>query len=565
MDLKLLLAILLVFIFSSKTVTICSAEENNKDWWKRTNYYQIYPKSFQDNDGKKGIGNLDGIRGRLSYLKEIGINATWLSPIFKSPMVDNGYDISDFKQIDPLFGSMYAFERLIERAKEIGVKIILDFVPNHSSDQHEWFKKSVEREKGYENYYVWHDGIPDKKNESIRLPPNNWRSVFRGSAWTWNEKRKQFYYHQFYKQQPDLNFREEKVKEEMKDILTYWLEKGVDGFRIDAVPHIFEHKDFLDEPVISNVDPEEYASLNHTYTYDQNETFEIIYEWRKVLDDYTKLKGGEDRILLAETYSPLDVKMKYYGANGKKGAHFPFNFILFNLNKKSTASDYVKYVEDWINVMPEGETANWVLGNHDNPRVVNRIGRDKANLLNMFMLSLPGITVTYYGEEIGMENIELPESDYIKDVRDAERSPMQWNDNESAGFTRNVKPWLPVAPDYKTRNVKIQRQKPLSNLNQFKFMTKLREKYNFFDSKNFSIKKGSESVVIVTRSEIEIFFNVGTTSQNVKIDWYKKFEVLFMNEHSNRRIGDIIYPSDSNYVIKLLPNEVLITKVSSSY
>ncbi|XP_055379491.1 maltase A3-like [Condylostylus longicornis] len=553
MVLKLFSALFLALIVWGRTLNVAAEDDDEIAWWKTSNYYQIYPKSFQDSTGN-GTGDLVGITERLPYLKEIGIDATWLSPIFKSPMVDNGYDISDFRTIDPMFGSQTDFDKLIEKAEKLGIKIILDFVPNHSSDQHDWFKKSVEREGGYENFYVWHDGIPDKNNESNRLPPNNWRSVFGGSAWTWNEKRKQFYYHQFYKEQPDLNFRNSEVKKEMEAVLIHWLNRGVHGFRIDAVPHIFEDKDFRDEPVIPNVDPEDYASLDHIYTYDQDETFEIIYEWRDTLDKFTKLKGGDDRILLAETYSPLEKKMKYYGANGKKGAHFPFNFLLLNLNENSTASEYVSCVLQWTDAMPEGETANWVLGNHDKPRVVNRVGRDKANLLNIFMLSLPGITVTYYGEEIGMENIELPESYYIQDVRDAERSPMQWNDNESAGFTKSLKPWLPVSPDFKYRNVKKQRQRPLSNLNQFKFMTELRAKYNFFDSA-FLIDVENESVVNVTRaSRIELLFNVGTTPQEIAQNYRNHSKVLFVNEHSKRRIGDVI-PANRTM---LYPNEVLV-------
>jgi len=551
---------IILFIGLTKTTT---ADDDNKTWWKKANYYQIYPKSFQDSDGD-GIGDINGITERLGYLEEIGITATWLSPIFESPMVDNGYDISNFTKIDETFGTEDDFKKMVEKAHKCGIKIILDFVPNHSSDKHEWFKKSIDNDPQYKDYYVWHNGIQNKEDPKKMDPPNNWRSVFKGSAWTWNDKRQQYYLHQFYKQQPDLNFRNEKVKEEMKKVLKYWLDLGVDGFRIDAVPHIIEDIDYRDEPRNPHVnDPEDYMYVLHDYTYDQNETFDIIYDWREVLDKYTEGKDTPDRIILAEAYSPMETKMKYYGNGTRKGAQFPFNFLLLELDEKSTADDYIGKVNEWMTKMPQHETANWVFGNHDKPRIADRLGRDRTTLANLFILSLPGITVTYYGEEIGMQNIELkPKPFYMEDDRNGERSPMQWNNETSAGFSTNEKTWVPVAPDYKTRNVMVQRQIILSHINQYKTMAGIRKKFEFHKADTFKIQKIGNSTINISRtdSRIEILFNVGIEKEILTDNKFNGLQVLYINERSLRRPGNIIKSGD----FSLYPNEVVILQPKPS-
>lgn len=211
------------------------------DWWQTAAFYQIYPRSFKDSNGD-GIGDLNGVTEKLPYLKEIGIDAFWLSPIFCSPMADFGYDISDFFNIQPEYGTMDDFDRLVGEATKLGIKVILDFVPNHSSDENEWFVKSARREPGFEDFYVWHPGRPNPNDPAKPLPPNNWVSVFRFSAWTWHEERKEYYLHQFHHKQPDLNYRNPKVVEMMVSVLRFWLDKGVGGFRVDACPHIFEVK-----------------------------------------------------------------------------------------------------------------------------------------------------------------------------------------------------------------------------------------------------------------------------------------------------------------------------------
>lgn len=343
-----------------------------KDWWETAVFYQIYPRSFKDSNGD-GIGDLNGIIEKLPYLKEIGVNATWLSPIFKSPMYDFGYDISDFFDIQSEYGTIADFEKLVQTAHQLEIKIILDFVPNHSSHENEWFIKSVNKEPGYEDFYIWHPGYDNPADPTTRLPPSNWIQSFRGSAWEWNDSRQEFYLHQFTVQQPDLNYRNPIVVDTMKSVLTFWMEKGVDGFRIDAVPVLFESLPdstgkYPDEP-LSNIidDPDDHRYLKHIYTQDLGETLDMVYQWRAVLDEFKGKNGGETRIMMTESYSAIETVMKYYGdGQGRDGSNIPFNFLLmpnYGYNAK-TASDFEKVVNLWLGNMPTGRTANWVVSKY---------------------------------------------------------------------------------------------------------------------------------------------------------------------------------------------------------
>lgn len=351
-------------LFKLALVLVLCAAVQSKDWWESASFYQIYPRSFKDSDGN-GVGDLKGITQNLDYLKEIGVTGTWLSPIFTSPMADFGYDISNFTEIDPLFGKMADFDELIREAKKRDIKIILDFVPNHTSDEHEWFKRSVKKDPYYKDFYIW---APGRIVNGIRKPPCNWVSVFRGSAWEWNAERGEYYLHQFHKKQPDLNFREPRVQQAMKEILEFWLKKGAAGFRIDAVQFCFEIRPELDgnclneprNPYDNDVDSPGYTQ--HVFTVDQRETTELIYSWRKVMDDYQKANGGDTRILMAESYSPVDVVMEYYGDGNVNGSHIPFNFVMLtSLTDKSNAHDYDNAINTWLSKLPQGQSANWVV------------------------------------------------------------------------------------------------------------------------------------------------------------------------------------------------------------
>lgn len=301
---------------------------------------------------------MKGIESKLDHLVDLGVTALWLSPIYKSPGVDAGYDISDYRDVDEIFGNLDDFKSLLKSAHDNGLRVILDFVPNHSSDEHEWFAKSVNREAGYENYYVWVD--PDESGK----PPSNWLSYFHGSAWEYNEKRGQFYLHQFHKKQPDLNYRDERLVQEMKDVLTFWLDLGVDGFRVDIISTLFEVKDFPDEPVCSNCNCKEtqHCYLNHIYTQDQPETYDMVYQWRQLLDDYVEVNGGDARIMMTESYSEIDNLFPYYGNDTTDGAHFTFNFwFITKIFKSSSARDIKYQIDRWFTYMPLRYTANWVV------------------------------------------------------------------------------------------------------------------------------------------------------------------------------------------------------------
>ncbi|XP_062137459.1 maltase A3 [Drosophila sulfurigaster albostrigata] len=475
-----------------------SSSDTTKDWWQVAQFYQIYPRSFKDSDGD-GIGDLQGIISKLDHLKDIGVTATWLSPIFASPMADFGYDISDFFDIQPEYGTLDDFDQLIAAANERGLKIILDFVPNHSSDENIWFTKSVKREKGYEDYYVWHDGYLNAST-GVREPPSNWLQAFRGSAWEWNDERQQYYLHQFAVKQPDLNYRNPAVVAQMKRVLTFWLNRGVAGFRIDAVPWCFEvvpdaEGRYPDEPLSGYTDdPDDSSYLKHIYTQDQPETVDMVYQWRTLLDDYKRIHGGDTRVLMVETYSSLDYVMQFYGNRTTKGAQIPFNFQFIvggNGDKNNTllnATGFVKIINSWLSQMPAGQTANWVMGNHDQRRVGSRYGEHRIDTMNMLQMFLPGVSVTYQGEELGMTDLDISwadtrdpaacnsnESIYEQFTRDPARTPFQWSSEANAGFSTNSSTWLPINPNYVTVNVETETAADSSHLKLYKQLVTLRQ------------------------------------------------------------------------------------------
>lgn len=512
MNVKVLSTSLFILLFVGVIVVIVvcfTAKYGKRDddeevpFWKDCVVYQVYPRSLQDGDAD-GTGDLKGIISKIDYLKDLGIGAAWLSPIYTSPMADFGYDISNFTDIDPIFGNMADFDELLHAFHQKGIKVLMDFVPNHSSDEHEWFIKSVKQEEPYTDYYIWSD--PLGFNETGEpIPPNNWLSVFRGSAWTWVEERQQFYFHQFLDKQPDLNYRDPRVREEMLKIIRFWLDKGVDGFRVDAIKHLVEVKDIhQDEPVAEDSgidDPMDYNYLNHTLTVEQPETFDVLKEWRELIDQYT------DKLLMVEEYDiDIDKVMAYYGNETVPLADFPFNFLMIGKlhNRTDLSGRTLKSIVDmWLDNMPDGKWANWVLGNHDTSRVGSRFGIDLVDSLNMMSLLLPGTPVTYYGEEIGMmdtwiswEDTQDPQGcrygpeHYAEHSRDPARTPMQWDNTTLAGFTTGNDTWLPVNENYKTLNVKAQKEAEFSHLKVYQSLTQLRKEESF--------RKGKIAYPVVT-------------------------------------------------------------------
>lgn len=476
----------------------------DKLWWKNTVVYQIYPRSYQDANSD-GTGDIKGIESRVDYFIDIGIGTIWFSPIFKSPMKDFGYDISNYTDIDPLFGTLEDFDSLISKLHEKNIKVVLDLVPNHSSDKHEWFIKSQQRIDPYTDYYVWYDGI---QCDNTTAPPNNWVSVFGGSMWQCDPVRKQFYLHQFLKEQPDLNFENPLVRQEMKDMLSFWLDRGVDGFRIDAIPHLFEDSRFLNESESEDnegLKPDQYGYYKNDYSKNDPRIFDVLAEWRELMDSYEE-KDGHHRILMAEAYASVPETMKYYGTKDKPLCDFPFNFQLIGINENTTGQGLHTMVTNWLDNMPDFGWPNWVLGNHDQSRVGSRGHPELRNGYNMLSTLLGGTTITYYGEEIGMLDGYIPFEDsvdpqglfygkdgYLKHSRDLERTPMQWDNTPNAGFSEANKTWLPINSNYKNGiNVKDEKKDPGSFLQVYRRLLQLRQNQVF--------KTGTISFPFVTQT-----------------------------------------------------------------
>lgn len=350
----------------------CKVEEPPPDWWENASFYQVYPRSFMDSNGD-GIGDLLGITKKLDYLKSLGITGILLAPIFSSAMFDTGHDITSYTTIHEEYGTMEEFDELLKRANKLGLRLILDVVPNHSSHLHDWFVKSVERASEYENYYVWH---PGKVNESIgeHSPPSNWLSTFRRGAWSWHKERKEYYYHQFSSKQPDLNYREPKVRKRMEEVFEFWLSKGISGFLISDARHLFERapdgSGYLpDEPRSYECDdPKDSCYLNHVHTQHLDETFELIYSWQGVLDSYTAKHGGPTRVMMVDAWGDAATVLRYYGNGTRRGVRMPLNFSLLQGVENSTdAFELKRMIDAWMEAVPAGERATWIVSADEIP------------------------------------------------------------------------------------------------------------------------------------------------------------------------------------------------------
>jgi len=431
-------------------------------WWESGIIYQIYPRSFQDSNND-GVGDLRGVLSRLDYLQWLGIDCVWLSPVFSSPMADFGYDISDYRGIHPLFGTMEDFDDLLNEVHNRGMKLILDLVPNHTSDQHPWFLESKSsRENPKRDWYIWEDA-----GENGELP-NNWLSVFGGHAWEWDDTTGQYYYHAFLKEQPDLNWRNPDVQQAMLGEMKFWLDKGVDGFRVDVMWHMIKDKQLRNNPVLPNsqfhADDLIYDHYAPVYSTDQPEVHEIVRMMREVTDSY------ENRVLIGEIYLPIDKLVTYYG-HDNKGAHLPFNFQLLTLPWDS--AEISRAVDEYEGALPADGWPNWVLGNHDKPRISSRVGRSQARVAAMLLLTLRGTPTLYYGDEIGMRDVPIPIDEIVDPQglnmpelnisRDPSRTPMQWNESGYAGFSEH-KPWLRLPDNFRRVNVETQKTDTYSTL-----------------------------------------------------------------------------------------------------
>jgi alpha-glucosidase len=437
-------------------------------WWQYGILYEVYPRSFQDANGD-GIGDLQGILQRLEYLAGLGIKAVWIAPFYPSPMADFGYDIADYCNVDRIFGTLADFDQLLQAVHERGLKLILDFVPNHTSDQHPWFlesRSSLVNPK--RDWYLWRDPAADGG------PPNNWLSNFGGSAWT--KDGSQYYCHSFLKQQPDVNWRNPELRAAMYNVLRFWLDRGVDGFRVDVMWMLIKDDQFRDNPINPESAPDAPASqrLLAVYNTDRPEVHAIVADMRAVLDSYG------DRLLIGEIYLPLHQLAAYYGQD-LKGAQLPFNFhlILCPWNAEAIATAITEYEA----ALPVGAWPNWVIGNHDRSRIATRAGRAQARIAAMLLLTLRGTPTMYYGDEIGMTDVPIPPAE-VQDPaeknepgkgmgRDPERTPMQWDNSRFAGFTAGT-PWLRLSTDYATVNVATLSSQPDSVLSLYRALIGLR-------------------------------------------------------------------------------------------
>jgi len=489
--------------------------------WGQRIIYQIYPRSFKDSSGD-GVGDLQGIIEKLNYLKDLGIDAIWLSPIYPSPMNDFGYDISDYKNIDPIFGDLKKFDELISKAHEIDIKVLMDFVPNHTSNEHSWFKQSrTNKDNSKRDWYIW---LPPGKDGGA---PNNWVSQFGGSAWELDKQTGQYYLHTFDVTQPDLNWRNPKVVEEMLGTLKFWLNKGVDGFRVDVAYLLFKDAQFRDEPPNPRYDPKRnmlYDSLIHIYTGGLPEALIMLKTFNDVLSEY------DDRFMVCEIHTHKDEIIKLYKAVNHHGfAPFNFSFISIPWN----ASEHKRFLDEFDKLLGDSYYPTYVLGNHDQPRIASKIGSNAARSAALLQLTLRGTPFIYYGEELGMKNIEVP-IEKIRDPlainmkdhaygRDPSRGPMQWNKKVFAGFSE-LEPWLPIEKDYTDKNVFSENKDPKSFLNLYKKILHYRKNL-------ISIKYGKYLPVDLGNPEI----------------------LAFIREFENEKTLILINFSESEQTVKILP------------
>jgi alpha-glucosidase len=470
-------------------------------WWAHALTYEIYPRSFADSNGD-GVGDLNGVTEHLDYLKDFGVDAIWIAPMFPSPQVDFGYDISDYRSVDPQFGTLADLDRLQAEAKRRGIHLILDLVLNHTSDRHPWFIESAgSRDNPRADWYVWSDGLPDdapglaaiQKASAVdgRVPPNNWTSIFGGSAWEWVPARKQFYYHMFYTQQPDLNWRNPEVESAMFDVMRFWLDRGIDGFRLDAIQTIYEDPQRRDEPAVERPDGADPPTTDQIvaakiHTIDQPGLHGLMRRMRALVDSYP-----ENRVLIGEIYlSNIAELDRWYGGAAKDELQQPMNMLIGFRHGATYSATWFRTAMTQSESGLHGSMPLFVFDNHDNPRSIDRFGDGEhdaaiAKGLAAVLLLPRAAALTYYGAEIGMRTATPARREDVRDPigivgwprekgRDGERTPMQWTAGPQAGFSSHAKTWLPVNPDHVTVNVAVERADPTSLYNWNRHLIALR-------------------------------------------------------------------------------------------
>ena len=467
-------AILLILVtaYSLQVRAQNAVDAEGHQWWQHAVFYEIYPRSFADGNND-GVGDLNGITAKLGYLHDLGVDAIWITPCYPSPQVDFGYDVSDYENIDPMYGTLADFDHLAAEGKKHDVRIILDYVINHTSDQHKWFLASrSSKTSPYRNWYMWRDG------RGANQPPNNWISEFGGSAWKFDPKTGQYYYHYFYTEQPDLNWNNPEVEKAMFDVTRWWYKRGVAGFRLDAVDTLFEDPDLRDNPVVPGKNKLGDPNTEEKYNKKLPGVHDVLQGLRKVADE-------NHAVLIGETWTKnIDELKQYYGEHNNE-LQLPMDFMFTRVDKLSPA----EFRRQIAAADSAGGWPTWVISNHDIVRSYNRYGDgthndDIAKLMAGLYLTLRGTPIMYYGEELGMENNDPKRPEDVKDPkgklgwpadkgRDGERTPMQWSDSVNAGFSTHD-PWLPVPPSYKTHNVASESKDPDSVLEFYRKVLKLR-------------------------------------------------------------------------------------------
>ena len=528
-------------------------------WWQSAVIYQIYPRSFQDTNGD-GIGDLKGVARRLGYLAGLGIDAIWISPIYPSPMADFGYDVADYCGVDQRFGTLADFDDLLAQAHARGIKVLLDFVPNHTSDLHSWFIESRSaRDNPKRDWYLWRDRARDGG------PPNNWISDFGGPAWEWDEATGQFYYHAFLKEQPDLNWRHPAVRTAMYDAMRFWFDRGVDGFRIDVLWHLIKAPDFPDNPANPDYRPTmgEMHRVLQRHSADQPEVHEIAADMRAIADDYGATERGE-RVLIGEIYLPVDRLMHYYGRD-QAGVHLPFNFQLVEAPWRARA--LATLIANYEAALPPGGWPNWVLGNHDRSRVATRLGQAQARVAAMLLLTLRGTPTLYYGDELGLADVAIPRA-MVRDPRelrepgldlgrDPVRTPMPWDGSEYAGFTA-AKPWLPLNADWPSRNVARMTEEPHSILTLYRRLLAIRRAHSALSIGDFALLDSEGDVLAYRRGhgaeQLIVALNLGGQPHLLALpDWAIQIRLLLST------VDDAVAATDGTLMLRENEGVILTT------
>jgi alpha-glucosidase len=529
-------------------------EKNKKHRWPEgAIVYQVYPRSFYDSNSD-GIGDIPGVTAKLGYLEELGVNAIWLSPFYPSPMADFGYDVADYCDVDPIFGKLSDLDKLIKESHQHGIKIMVDLVPNHTSDEHEWFRLSRQsKEDPYSDWYVWQDPQGyDRKGKPI--PPNNWLNIFTGeTAWEWEPARQQFYLHSFDVRQPDLNWSNPEVREAIKNVMRFWLNRGVDGFRVDAVQFMGKNPTFQNNPQNPDYNAKtdsKYNALKHLNSQGWPQVYSYLSEMAAVLKE-PKYKNAE-RFMVTEAYpqthKPVEEYLAFYeGVDPEVAA--PFNFEGIGL--RWNASAWREFLNTFHTVLDNFSplcVPSYAFGNHDQHRIVTRLGEPAARSAAVMLLTLPGMAFIYNGEEIGMENGKIPKR-FVQDPgakdgggRDPERTPMQWSAQKNAGFSDAETTWLPIAGNYKTRNAETELKDPNSFLSLYKNLGKLR-------NKSKALRYGKFKVIDVHNDDVLAYSRTIDNEEYVVLINFSENPHTFTLE-PKMNLGKFVISSNSNTTLK---------------